>query len=238
MKERGLINSLIVVAILSGATLLGGCDEDTPQPQGPDKSPLAVNLLGLADGKTLDYIRIDSIVRWVPSYSLQVDTSTQVLGISGSAGDWVVSDNSTPLINLKLSEPFTLLNGFWRKVGGFDALVTFPEPAIVMNTETAVDGSWESAVPSFVSDTGLTRFPFVYAYFGFNTRKTYSGTEEIITPVFAGDAFRFDVELLSNPGDSVSIASAVEYYAANLGLVRWEFRGEGFTRILVLRGSL
>jgi len=238
MNVHAVIKSPVLVAILSVALLFCGCDEDSPQPQGPDLSPLAVNLLGLADGRTLEYIQIDSIVRWLPSFSLLVDTSTQVIRISGAETDWIISDNDSPLINLKLSEPFTLFNGFWRKVGGFDALVIFTEPAVVMNTETAVNGSWESMVPSFVSDTGLSSFPFIYAYFGFNTRKTYIGTQELITPIFAGDAFRFDVELFTNPGDNIPLATATEYYAANIGLIRWEFRGDGFTRILILRNSI
>lgn len=237
MNMHTVIKSPFLVAILSCALLFCGCDEDSPQPQGPVKSPLSANLLGLADGKTLDYIQIDSLVRWLPTFSIQVDTSTQVIRISGANTDWMISDNDSPLINLKVSEPFTLLNGFWRKVGGFDALVTFPEPAVVMNSETAVNGSWESTVPAFISDTGLFRFPFIYAYFGFNTRKTYSGTSELITPTFAGDAFRFDVELLANRGDSIPLATAIEYYAPNIGLIRWEFRGDGFTRVLILRNS-
>ena len=90
----------------------------------------------------------------------------------------------------------------------------------------------------YTSDSGSRRFAFVYGYFGFHSRKTYRGTAQVFVPGFAGEAHRFDVELFINPGDSLPVASAVEYYASGTGLVKWEFHGEGFTRVLVLRGVL
>lgn len=235
MNRCSAVKSSGLVAILALFVMTVGCGDDAALNQGPQGIPGSSNLLGLVDGRTMDYIRIDSTVTWLPYYSLSVDTGTQTIRISGSENDWIIYDNATPIINLKVSEPFTLHNGYWSKVGGLDALVTYPVPSVVVDARVSPGDEWESTVPIFTSDSGQVRFPFYYAYFGFHVRKQYTGIQELILPGYAGDAHRFDVKLFTGPADSLPIASAIEFYVGGAGMVKWEFHGDGFSRVLNIR---
>ncbi len=237
MKWSETVKTLGLVVILSAAAWLGGCS-DSATNSNPKLIPASGNILGLQDGRTLDYIRIDSTITYYPSLRRTVDTGTQIVTISGADNDWTLSDENGPLISLKLSEPFVLQNGYWRKVGGLDAQVIYPIPAVVIDTRMQPGDSLEATVPLYTSDSGTQRFAFMYAYFGFYVRKYYRGQEQILTPAWAGNAHRFDVDLYLNQSDSSPMAKVVEYYAPGLGLVRWEFRGDGFTRVLTLRNVI
>ncbi len=217
--------------------LLAGCseDEDDGTGSGPSFAVGGRDLLGLVDGRTLDYMVIDTIITWLPSYNVEVDTGTQIIWISGDGDDWIIKDGGTPLLNLKISEPFVLHNGYWRKVGVSDALVYFPVPAIAMDGSAIQGESWSCDVPAYTSDSGDFSFAFYYGYFGFHFTKTYTGVEEIFVPAFAGNSYRYEVKLFADTDHEDPVATIVEYYVPTIGLLRQEFHAEGLTRVLNLR---
>ena len=226
--------STVILCVL---LMLFACSDDgveTPS-TGPSLGLSVPDILGLADGRMLEYSRIDTITTWIPNYDVREDTGTQLISIVGGTNDWIIRDDTVPVINLKISDPYTLHNGYWRKVGLSDALVYFPAPAVMLNRSAAQNQSWEGYVPIYTSDSGEVSRIFYYGYFGFYFSKTYMGTQQVFVPAFGGTTLLYETKLFRNEDDVLPIATITENYAAGIGLVRQELRGEGLIRILSLR---
>jgi len=227
-----------LVFFLCMTLLFAACsdsDEEEESSTGPSLTVKGADLLGLVDGRTLEYVVSDTIIIWFPSYSVETDTCTQIIRISGEDNDWIIRDDNTLMLNLKVSDPFVLHNGYWRKVGQYDALIWFPVPAIAMDRSVSENQSWNGFVPVYTTDSGDMSFSFYYGYFGFHFTKTFAGLEEIFVPAYGGSAYRYDIKLFGKADDNDPLATVVEYYVANIGLVRQEFHAEGWTRVLSLR---
>ena len=232
-----MVKNIWFVCFLCALLLVVACTDDdglTPGPA-PSLSLSGPDLLGLVDGRTLEYLRTDTIVTWIPDYRVQEDTGTEIISIVGSGSDWIIRDDTVPLLNLKVSDPFILHNGYWRKVADSDALVYFPVPAISLDRSATQDEPWSGFIPACTSDSGSMSYVFYYGYFGFYFTKSYSGTEQIFVPAFGGNAFRHNVKLFRDQDDTDPVATVVEHYAPGIGLVRQELRAEGLVRILSLR---
>jgi hypothetical protein len=236
-KGSKMVKNICFVCFLCTLLLVAACTDDdglTPGPA-PSLSLSGPDLLGLVDGRTLEYLRTDTLVTWIPDYRVQEDTGTEIISIVGSGSDWIIRNDTVPLLNLKVSDPFILHNGYWRKVGQSDALVYFPVPAIAIDRSATQDEPWSGFIPAYTSDSGSTSYVFYYGYFGFYFTKSFSGTEQIFVPAFGGNAFRHVVKLFRNQGDTDPVATVVEHYAPGIGLVRQELRAEGLVRTLSLR---
>jgi len=231
------VKNIWSVCFLCFCLFTAACSDDSEEEPGPGPSLIVTgtDMLGLTDGRTLEYARVDTTVTWIRGYKVEVDTGTQLIRVSGGGSDWVIKNDTVPLLNLKVSSPFIMQNGYWRKVGDLDAIVWFQTPAVVMDRTADKDVSWDGALPVYEADSGSFRVAFFFGYFGFYFTKTFVGTEQVFVPAFGGATYRYEVHLYRHAGDKEPLASVVENYAPNIGLVRQTFRGEGLTRVLSLR---
>ncbi|MEW5995265.1 MAG: hypothetical protein AB1744_12860 [Candidatus Zixiibacteriota bacterium] len=211
---------------------LAGCGEDDPVAS--VESLDGLSLLGLVNNRALTYLQTDTVVTIDSTYDVRVTTSSEVVRLSTSAGNWTVADGSLPVLSLKVSGDKVILNGYWRKVDGMDSLFHFPTPPILMSRSVETMVPWEGFTPFFDSDsTSIARF-FYYAYFGFYFTKEYRGAEELVLPAGSFTAHRFDVDLFVNQSDTIPAVRVSEYYATSVGLVKLHLQGGPLTRILSL----
>lgn len=237
MNQRAYrINIWIVLFLCLGALGLLSCsDSEKDKGTNPILAPSGAEMLGLVNGRSLDYLQIDTTITWVPSYQVSEDTSGHIVRISGSGNEWIITDDSTDMLNVLISDPYVSINGYWRKIGDNPTLVFFLTPAIIYNRSIEPGGSWDGYTPVYTTDTGAASFPFHFAYFGFYFTRTYAGQAQVLTPAFVGSAYRFDTELFVNETDTEPLVVVSEYYAVGIGLVRSEFRAPGLIRIRSLR---
>ncbi len=215
-------------------TVIASCDNDDDNSTGPAAEIDGLSLMGFADDRSLEYFQIDTTVTFDP-FSTIVATTVETLTVRGGGEDWVIYDNGHRMLNLKVSAPYVLQNGYWYDDGSSEALTYFPTPSILMPRTLTVGGSWESYSPAYVVDTSTSSFPCYYAYFGFNVVKTYIGIEEVMVPAGAYNAYRFDVDLFRYLTDTVAVATATEYYYPSVGMVKQTFEARpGFVRTLNL----
>lgn len=223
-----------LVLILCLLTLLS-CSESNNTIDGPNLIPSGLDLMGLTNGRTFVYSQIDSSETWTPNYQVTEDTSTLTINIEGSSDDWIIYNDSIKMLNLKVTEPYIALNGYWIKVNDSDALSYFPIPAIIMDLTAKEGSSWSGYTPQFSDNIENESLQFLYGYFGFHFTKTYTGKEQVLVPAFVGDAYTFEALLYENEGDEESVATVTEYYANKIGLVKLEMHANGFIRVLTLR---
>jgi hypothetical protein len=226
-----------MIAILSLTLVLAaGCSdkEGEDSTTGPVLAPTASDLLGLKDGHLLEYLVTDTVVTWVP-YKIFQDTGTQVIRITGADDDWVIRNDTVPIINLRISAPLVLHNGYWRKLSESNAVVYFSTPAVMLDQSAGTGKVWKGYVGRYTADTGTFTWPFFVGYFGFHFEKKFVGTEQVLTPAWGGMTYRYDVRLFLGPNDVEPSATVTEFYAPKIGLVRQEFRAPGYKRILSLR---
>jgi hypothetical protein len=223
-----------VLPILLLLVLAISCGNEDNSPNSPLNSLDGADLLGLIDNRTFDYFEIDTVITLLPIRTVKIDTSIHRFSVTGSGNDWIVSDSAGDMLNLKLSDPYVLQNGYWREEGDSSILVYFATPAILMNRSLEVNQSWDSHTPHYTVEGGSLSFPFYFSYFGYFTTKTYVGREEVLVPAGAYDAYRFDVELYANVTDATPTATVEEYFSPSVGLVKLSFRGLGLSRTLNL----
>ncbi len=222
-----------IVLILCLVALLG-CSESNNTIDGPNLVPSGLDLMGLTNGRTFVYSQIDTTVTWDP-YKVTEDTLTLTTKIEGSSDDWIIYNDTVKILNLKVTEPYIALNGYWIKVNDSDALSYFPIPAIIMDLTAKEGSSWNGYTPQFSDNIEDESIQFLYGYFGFHFKKTYTGKEQVLVPAFVGDAYTFEVLLFVNEDDDEPMAIVTEYYANKIGLVKLEMHAGGFTRVLTLR---
>lgn len=227
----------MVVVVAISAALVGGCGGEKVTDSTPALD--GVQLLGLANGHKLTYMQIDTVTTFYPSYSQTVSQSTRFLNIVGSGSDWVIREIGNPVANLKISPPYVLLNGVWKKTNAGDSLIYYSDPSILMRQDFTSAKTWTGYTPMYPSAEGDTRYPFFNIYFGFSFERRYIGTEQVIVPAGAYTAHRFDVDLFFDGGaqDSLPAATAHEYYSTKLGLVKLNFSGQGLSRSISLIAS-
>jgi hypothetical protein len=223
----------ILVVILCGVLCAAGCTENGSSTS-PGKSSDGTQVLGLVNGRTLEYLQTDTMTTFVPDYRVTVTTSTLKIRMAGADADWVISNDSRPVINLKVSDPYVLQNGYWRPSLGGDTLVYFAEPAIIMKRSVGGSDSWSSFTPMYFSGTSNTAWAFYNAYFGFYVEKKAAGSKQLLLPAGAFTALRFDVNLYGSENDTSAVAHSTEYYAPSVGLAKLVFKGQGLIRTLSL----
>jgi len=210
--------------------LLVGCDNNSSV---TSTALDGLSLLGLVDGRTLNYLQTDTIFYANP-FNIEVTTSNQTIKITGSDDDWIIHNNDQPLINLKITSSSIIQNGYWRKVNGVDSIFYFAAPPIIIKRSLSAHQSWQEFTPLYQSDSSQEMLPFYYAYFGFYSDKEYADTEEVLTPAGGFTAYRYDVKLYLNQNDETSIATASEFYVPHVGLVQWHFNSGALKRTLTL----
>ena len=223
----------ILVVILCGLALALGCTENGSS-TAPDKSSDGTQLLGLVNARTLEYLQTDTVTTFVPDYHVTVTTTILKVRITGGDADWVISVDTRPVINLKLSDPYILQNGYWRPGATGDTLVYFPEPAIVMVHSVGGSSNWKTYTPMYFTGSGSTAWVVFNAYFGFYLEKKFTTKEQLLLPAGTFTASRFDVDLFTNQSDTTAVANSVEYYAPAVGLAKLVFKGQGLNRTLSL----
>jgi hypothetical protein len=232
-KGDNLFRYTILVVILCGLLLSAGCTENGSGTS-PDKSSDGTQLLGLVNGRTLEYLQTDTLTTFIPDYRVTVTSSVVKIRMSGAEADWIISLDARPVINLKLSDPYVLQNGYWHPSLGGDTLVYFAEPAVIMKRSVGGSDKWTSYTPMYFTGTSNTAWIFYNAYFGFYTEKKTAGTEQLLLPAGAFTTSRFDVDLYGSQYDSVAVAQSTEYYAPAIGLAKLVFKGQGLNRTLSL----
>lgn len=223
---------IFIIGVCAGCLLLG-CGEDDVV-----ISPLerldGASLLGLANGRSLNYLQTDTVVSIDPIYSVTVTTSSRAVRIGGGGSDWVVKKGDSPLINLKLTNESVIQNGYWRTIDGHDSVFYFATPPVIMSRSLASEPSWDGYTPFFETDTSSLSLLFCYAYFGFHFEKQFIENVHLLLPAGSFDTYRFDVSLFVDPSDTVPVVRISEYYAPGIGLVKLRLKGGPLTRTLSL----
>jgi hypothetical protein len=236
MYWRGLtINTLLVVFLLSLALAVGCEDNQTDENvAGPELAPTGQELLGLKDGRRLDYLVTDTTIEW-PSLEISVDSGTQVIRISKDNNEWTIHDDSVPIISLQMSSPSVLHNGYWRTFGESVAKVFFPEPAISIQQASDIGKEWGGYVAPYTSDTSESNWIFHVGYFGYYYTKKFLGMEQIQTEGWTGKAYKYEAKIYRNADDLNHAAIITEFYAPGVGLVMQLWDVTLFKRVLSLR---
>ena len=227
---------LLLIFIL----LLPGCSSDSPS--GPGAGVSAASMLGLSDGRILEYSQIDTTIVYVsdpdispdPVREVRVTSRSRTITMGQDESNWIIRDGLVPMLNLIVSGDYVLHNGFYSNYGVADTLVYFQTPAILMTNGPAPDDPWTYSTGEYQSAGDSLTVSFYFAYFGYQATKTFVGREEVLVTAGAFDAYRFEVDLFLNPLDTIPVAHATEYYAANEGLVKLRFEDSGFIRTLRL----
>lgn len=229
-----LFVSLIFISLLLACSSNG--------PAGPDASVSAASMLGLSDGRTLQYSQIDTTISYVYDPDISPDpirvvsdtTQTRTITISQNESNWIIKDGLTPRLNLIASGDYVLHNGFYSNLGAGDTLVYFQTPAILMSNSPAIDDSWSYSTGPYETANDSLTSNFYLAYFGYHATKTFVGEEEVIVTAGAYKTYRFEVDLFLGSLNTMPVGHATEWYAADTGLIKLRFEDSGFIRTLVL----
>ncbi|MFH1374634.1 MAG: hypothetical protein ABII79_12640 [bacterium] len=223
----------VIIAVMGLTCLLVACGQDDPPPSLSSGLDGAV-LLGLINNRTLSYLQTDTVVSIDPDYQVTVTQSQQLIRISGSGNDWVVTVADTPTINLKLTVESVIQNGYWRTVDDQDSLFYFDTPPVIMSRSPKSVLSWEGYTPAFETDTSSSARLVYNSYFGFYFHKQLVDTVRLIVPAGSYNTWHFDVNLFANPVDTIPVIRISEYYSPAVGLVRLHLQGGPLTRTLSL----
>ncbi len=226
------VASTAVVLLVSWTVGCGGEDPVGPGLENLDGS----QLLGLANNRTLTYLRIDTVVTIGSSYEVTVTTSSDVIRIVSGGGTWTVKDGEAALVSLRVTSDAVIQIGYWRKIGGKDSLMYFAVPPVVMHRNLKAQRVWEGFTPRYDTDTSTLSRLFYFSYFGFHFRKEYRGTVDLVVPAGSFTAHRFDVELFAQPSDTVAALRVSEFYVPLVGLVQLQLQGGPLKRTLSLVG--
>lgn len=225
LLKFGLV-MLLVMALLTA------CDDDEAVTT-PAATLDGIKLLGLVDGRALQYQQDDTVITLVPEYQVTVSSRIRTFTIQGASEDWLIREGDDSLVNLKVSPPYVLHNGFWGGSAS-DSIKYYPTPSIVMQSNFASVKSWSGVTPPYADGINDIAFPYLNIYFGFHYSRTYVGKESLLLPSGAYTAYRFDVELYFGAADSSVDALATEWYEPTVGLVKLTFNGQGLNRTLSL----
>ncbi|MEA2030696.1 MAG: hypothetical protein U9N55_03760 [candidate division Zixibacteria bacterium] len=218
---------LIAISLLM--FLLVSCGEESSSPTQTDGSIDGASLLGLVDGGTLTYLQSDTVV--TPDYLIETSETMITVSVSGSDDDWIISHNNHSPITLKLSLESVLVNSY--QYG--DSTIYFPEPPALLKREISEEQTWSGYTPVYSDSLGEERYTDIFINYGFSFNKTYKGTELVTVTAGEFDAYRFDVELFLEQDDSTPVANITEYYAKDIGLVKYQLKNAaGLTRVLSL----
>ena len=214
------------------AALLIGCGEEGG-PSAPSEGSIdGVDLLGLEDGRSLIYLRTDSIRD--DDFNLQVTTTYDTFTITGDLEDWAIGNNQQPIISLKVSDHSIIQNGYWPITGGTPQITYLPVPPVMMPRQLSTAGSWGGYVPLLQVGLEDVQKLFYYSYFGFHHTKSYVAHPQITVPAGSFGAYQFNVRLYQRYDDVETVATVSEYYVPDIGLVRQEISGGSFKRTLSL----
>lgn len=221
-------------------SLLLACSSNNPS--GPDPGISAASMLGLTDGRALQYSQIDTTITFTYDPDISPDpirvvsdtTQTRTITISQDESNWIIQDGLTPKLNLIVSGDYVLHNGFYSNLGAGDTLVYFQTPAILMSNSPALDDSWSYSTGPYETVNDSLTINFYLAYFGYHATKTFVGKEEIIVTAGAFKTYRFEVDLFLGSLNTMPVAHATEWFAADIGLIKLRFEDSGFIRTLVL----
>ena len=190
--------------------------------------------MGLTNNRTLNYMQIDTIITMDSVYQMTVNDTSLIITISGTSDEWMIKDDNRPMINLLVSDPYVLQNGYWSRINGRDSLRYFADPPIIMPQKIKEGDAWRGFTPFYQGDSAEFKRQFYNYYFGFYYTRTYSGTEQIILPSGVFEAVRIDVDLYLDKARTTPEATVVEYYASGVGLVKLVWRGVSLKRTLSL----
>jgi hypothetical protein len=229
MSLRALIAGLTAAVIL-----LPGCGEDDGV---SSQSPGYVNgltLMGLADGRTLQYIRTDSTTSFDPVYDVSVTVEPETIRIAGTGDEWIVMQSDSPLINLRVTDEAIIQNGYWQTVNDVDSLFYIPVPPVVMMRSLWSQRSWQGFTPRLAAGETEVMLPLYYSNFGFSFTRMFTDRQSVLVPAGSFETYHFSVDLFANPYDSVPAAHVDEYYAPGVGVVQLSLRGGPLVRTLSL----
>ena len=228
-----LIRSAIVSLFLVTA-LLVACSEDENLPTSSDGYVDGYTLLGLVDGRTFQYLQTDSVISFDPVFSIDVSTSEQTIVVAKTGDEWIIYDDSIPMINLRVTGQSVLQNGYWQRINNEDSLFYVAVPPVNMKRSLTSGSNWDGFTPALASGESSLMMSFYFAHHGFFFTKQLVGTENVVVPAGSFNTYRFSVDLFISPYDSVAVAHVDEYYAPNIGLVQQHFRGGALNRTLSL----
>ena len=197
-------------------------DNNTNLEESPTTYEDGFNLMGFADGRSFNYLKIDTVTSLDSIYSIDVTSSLITFSFSGNDEDWITKKDEVPYNNLKISEFSILLNGYWKTIDETEVINYFSVPPMIMPREITKDINWSGYFPSFETDS---TFLFYNAYYGFYFDKQFVGIERIIIPAGEFDAYRFDVDLFDSEFSNSPVIQIQEYYVPFLGMVKHQLTG-------------
>ena len=228
-----LIRSIIICLLIVAAFLLA-CSEDENLATNPASYVDGSTLLGLVDGRTFHYLQTDSVISFDPVFSIEVSTSEQVIVMAKAGDDWIISADTLPMINLRVTGQSVLQNGYWQRINDTDSLFYMAVPPVNMKRSLSDKTSWEGFTPSLATGETDCMMSFYFAHHGFFFTKQLVATETVVVPAGSFDTYHFTVDLFVSSYDTVAVAHVDEYYAPNVGLVQQHFRGGALNRTLSL----
>ena len=227
MVSRAIILCLTILLLVS-------CGEESDNATQSTSSTDGTDLMGLVDGATLTYLQIDTLITFTPSFNVETSETLTVVTVAGNGNDWAIShDNHHPL-TLKLSSESVLITGYWKADVGGDARVYFAIPPVLLKQDISAEQSWSGYTPMHSDSLGEKRYPDIFVNYGFYFSKTYEGAESVTVTAGEFVAHRFDIELFLESGDNLPVAYISEYYAPDVGLIKYCLKGGGLTRVLSL----
>ncbi len=229
MSLRAFIPGLAAAVIL-----LPGCGEDDGVSSQPPDYVNGLTLMGLVDGRTLQYIQTDTTTSFDPVYTVAVTMESKTVRIAGAGDEWIVMQADSPLINLRITGESVIQNGYWQSPNDVDSLFYIPVPPVVMMRSLWPQRSWEGFTPRLAAGETEVMLPFYYSNFGFSFIRTFTDRLSVLVPAGSFETYHFSVDLFVNPFDSLPTARVDEYYAPNVGLVRLSLRGGPLVRTLSL----
>ncbi len=222
---------VLLSGLLLALVVMIGCTEDGG-PAGPSDPVDGVDLLGLEDGRRLIYLRLDSIRD--DDFNLQVTEAYDTFLVTGTGEDWSIGNTAQPVISLKVTDLAVIQNGYWPLVGGNPDIVHLPVPPVLMPRSLSNSGSWGGYCPQIQLGTEEVQHLFYYSYFGFHHTKSYVAYRQVNVPAGSFTAFQFNVNLYQFYDDTDPVATVLESYVPEIGLIQLTVSGGSFKRILSL----
>jgi len=220
-----------VLAVIVAAAMIR-CGEDNGGPN-PSDAVDGADLFGLADARTLVYLRTDTVRD--SAFELHVYEALDTIVIRGNGDDWTVTGHGQPMLSLKVTGDFILQNGYWPVGTAASAdLIYFAVPPVLMPRRLQADQVWEGHYPFYRDgDTEYQRL-FLYSYFGFYFTRSFTGNAALTLPAGSFTSLAFEVRLFQDDTDVHPLATVREYYVPAVGLVRLSFEAGAFKRVLNL----
>jgi hypothetical protein len=221
-------------AVLAALTLSIGCSKSSTSPTNTT-NPDGADLLGLKKNHTLRYVIYDSIVNFIPYYSVQVDTSQLQLTVTTAANSHVaLSVDGHPHDLLTLDDLGVLHTGQIRpEAQPPDTLYFYPTPLLMPRTYTA-GKAWSILSPSYSSDSGSERLSLLYINYGFLTLRKFIGQADVVLPTGSYQTYQFQSHLLLSEASTDTLMTVDEFYASGVGPVKIISRAAGSRRIIIL----